>query len=150
FQVSKGRSAPKRLGTPSVARDSSRAESNLLQALRDADGNSASSYRERTCLEAQTGALNQRNRDAGNFCSICSRNLNRRRNRTLGRSKKIPDISWGLWPESAVIASRAAQTARRARSSRSEYARDLRDSRRRSPRIGLTKLRNSRRLSRGS
>src|SRR5205814_8630627 len=93
FPLSKGRSAPKRLGTPSVARDSSRAESNLLQALRDADGNSASSYRERTCLEAQTGALNQRNRDAGNSCSICPRNLNRRRNRTLGRSKKIPDIS---------------------------------------------------------
>src|SRR5437870_1845213 len=37
---------PFRLGTLSVARDSSRVESNLLQALCGADGNSASSYRE--------------------------------------------------------------------------------------------------------
>src|SRR5580765_2231180 len=70
FQLSKGRSAPKRLGTPSVARDSSRAESNSFQALCDADGNSASSYRERTCLKAQAGALNERHSDAANVCSI--------------------------------------------------------------------------------
>src|SRR4030095_16267191 len=97
FQLLKGRSAPKRLGTPSVARDSSRAEANSFQALCDADGSSASSYREWTCLKAQAGALNERNSDAANVCSISSRNLNRCRNRTLGRSKKIPDISRSLW-----------------------------------------------------
>src|SRR5262249_53653649 len=70
FQLSKGQSAPKRLGTPSVARDSSRAESNLLQALCDADGNSASSYREWTCLKAEAGTLKQRSSDAANVCSI--------------------------------------------------------------------------------
>jgi hypothetical protein len=150
FPIVKGRSAPKRLGTPSVARDSSRAESNSFQALCDADGNSASSYREWTCLKAQTGALNERNSDAANVCSISSRNLNRRRNRTLGRSKKIPDISRPLWLGYHDIASQTRRTAPRIQSSRSEYARDLRYSRGRSPRMGLTKQRNSRRLSRGS
>src|SRR5512132_2961528 len=84
------------LGTPSVARDSSRAESNSFQALCDAEGNSASSYREWTCLKARAGAFNERNSNAANVCSIGSRNLNRCRNRTLGRSKKIPDISRSL------------------------------------------------------
>jgi hypothetical protein len=88
-----------------VARDSSRAESNSFQALCDADGNSASSYREWTCLKAQTGALNERNSDAANVCSISLGNLNRCRNRTLGRSKKIPDISGSLWLDYDDIAS---------------------------------------------
>src|SRR5260370_27657320 len=86
------RSAPKKFGTPSAARESSRVQSNFLQALREANGNSAS-CRKWTCLTAHPGALNQRNSDATIVCSIGSRNLNRRRNRTLGRSKKIPDIS---------------------------------------------------------
>jgi len=89
----KGRSAPKRFGTPSAARESSRVQSNFLQALCDANGNSASSCRKWTCLTAHAGALNRRNSDAAIVCSIGSRNLNRRKNRTLGRSKKIPDIS---------------------------------------------------------
>jgi hypothetical protein len=33
------------------------------------------------------------------------KNLDRRRNRTLGRSKKIPDISVEIMPASAAIAS---------------------------------------------
>src|SRR6266496_4057774 len=89
----KGRSAPKRFGTRSAARESSRVQSNFLQALCDANGNSASSCRKWTCLKARAGALKQRNSDAAIVCSIGSRNLNRRKNRTLGRSKKIPDIS---------------------------------------------------------
>ena len=89
----KGRSAPKRFGTRSAARESSRVQSNCLQPLCDADGNSASSCRKWTCLTAHAGALNQRNSDAAIVCSIDLRNLNRSRNRTLGRSKKIPDIS---------------------------------------------------------
>src|SRR6476660_3125825 len=137
FQLSKGRSAPKRVGTPSVARDSSRAESNL-QALCDADGNSASSYRECTRLKAQTGTLNERNSDAANVCSLSSRNLNRCRNRTLGRSK-IPDISCSLWLAYHDIASQTRRAAPRIQSSRNEYALDLRYSRGRSPRTGLTK-----------
>src|SRR5215470_415624 len=138
FQLSKGRSAPKRLGTPSVARDSSRAESNLWQALCDADGNSASSYREWPCLKAQVGLLNERNSDAANVCSISSRNLSRCRNRTLGRSK-IPDISRSLWLAYHGIASQTRRAAPRTQSSRSEYARDLIYSRGRSPRMRRTK-----------
>ena len=90
---------------------------------------------------------------ASSFCSICSRNLNRRRNRTLGRSKKIPDISRRLWPVCRANASPRSQTGRTSRliqSSRSEYARDLMYSRGRSPRIGCIKYRNSRRGSLGS
>lgn len=127
------------LGTPSVARDSLRVESNSFQALCDADGNSASSYRERPCLKAQAGALNKRNSDAANVCSFSPRNLNRCRNRTLGRSKKIPDISGSLWLAYHDIASQAHYAAPRIQSSRSEYARDLRYSLARSPRMGLTK-----------
>src|SRR5947207_267997 len=91
FQLLKWRSAPKSFGTPSAACESSRAQSNFL--LCDANGNSASSCRKRTRLEAKPGALRQRNSIAAIVCSISSRTLNRRRNRTLGRSKKIPDIS---------------------------------------------------------
>src|SRR4029077_11949720 len=93
IQLLKGRSAPKKLGTPSAARESSRVQSNFLRALCDAKGNSASLCRKWTCLKARAGALKQRNSNAATVCSIGSRNLNRRRNRTLGRSKKIPDIS---------------------------------------------------------
>ena len=93
IQWLKGRSAPNRFGTPSAARESSRVQSNCLQPLCGADGNSASSCRKWTCLTAYAGALNQRNSDAAIVCSISLRNLNRCRNRTLGRSKKIPDIS---------------------------------------------------------
>src|SRR5262249_20832676 len=120
------------------ARDSSRAESNSFQALCDADGNSASSYREWTRLKERAGTLNERNSDATNVCSISSRNLNRCGNRTLGRSK-IPDISGSLWLAYHEIASQTRRTAPRIQSSRSEYARDLRYSRVRSPRMGLTK-----------
>ena len=138
-QLLKGRSAPKRFGTPSAARESSRVQSNFLETLCDANGNSASSCRKWTCLKAQAGALNERNSDATNVCSISSRNLSRCRNRTLGRSKKIPDISRSLWLAYHDIASQTRQTAPRIQSSRSEYARDLRYSRGRSPRMGLTK-----------
>ena len=92
IQLLKGRSAPKKIGTPSPARESSRVQSKFSLAL-CANGNSASSCRKWTCLEARAGALNQRSSEAATMCSIGSRNLNRRRNRTLGRSKKIPDIS---------------------------------------------------------
>src|SRR5436190_19904500 len=150
FPIVKRAERPEKFGTPSAARGSSRAESNSFQALCDADGNSASSYREWTRLEAQAGALNERNSDAANVCSISSRNLSRCRNRTLGRSKKIPDIWRSLWLAYDDIASQTRSTAPRIQSSRSEYARDLRYSRGRSPRMGLTKYRNSRRLSLGS
>jgi len=103
----KGRSAPKKFGTRSAARESSRVQSNCLQPLCDADGNSASSCRKWTCLTAHAGALNQRNSDAAIVCSIDLRNLNRSRNRTLGRSKKIPEISVEIMPPSAAIASGA-------------------------------------------
>src|SRR4029453_17759439 len=118
----------KRPGTPPVAPPPSRA-SNSFQvppSRDDADGNSASSYREWTRLKAQAGVLNERYSDATNVCSISSRNLNRCRNRTLGRSKKIPDISRSLWLAYDDIASQTRQTALRIQSSRSEYARDLR------------------------
>jgi hypothetical protein len=36
---------------------------------------------------------------------MVSKNLDRRRNRTLGRSKKIPDISVEIMPASVAIAS---------------------------------------------
>jgi hypothetical protein len=87
-----------------VARESSTVQSNFLQALCDANGNSAS-CREWTCLTAQAGTLNQRSSDAAKACSIGSRTLNRRRNRTLGRSKKIPDISPTIIAASGAIAS---------------------------------------------
>src|SRR6266498_4784753 len=99
----------KRAERPEKARDTVRGARiikspvNLLQPLCDANGNSASSCRKWTCLKPQAGALNQRNSDAANSCRIASRNLNRRRNRTLGRSKKIPDISRRLWPASVRL-----------------------------------------------
>jgi len=105
IQLLKGRSAPKRFGTPSAARELSIVQSNFLETLCDANGNSASSCREQTCLKARAGTLRQRNSDTANVCSIGSRNLNRRRNRTLGRSKKIPDIWRRLWSVSSAIAS---------------------------------------------
>src|SRR5881397_3832189 len=87
-QLLKGRSAPKRFGTPSAARESSRVQSNFLETLCDANGNSASSCRKWTCLKARAGVLRQRNSDAATVCSISSRNLNRRRNRTLGEDSR--------------------------------------------------------------
>ena len=102
-QLLKRRSAPKRVGTPSPARELSRVQSNFL--LCDANGNSASVCRKWPCLEPQAGALNQRSSDAPNICGISSRNLNRRRNRTFGISKKIPDISAGLCLRWRLIAS---------------------------------------------
>src|SRR3954451_21655192 len=48
---------------------------------------------------------------------------NRCRNRTLGRSKNIPDISRSLWRAYHHIASQRRRTAPRIQSSRSEYAR---------------------------
>src|SRR5207247_9359331 len=48
----KARSAPKRFGTRSEARESSRVLSNCLQTLRDDDGNYASSCRKWTCNKA--------------------------------------------------------------------------------------------------
>src|SRR6516165_7272262 len=101
--IVKRASAPKKLGTPSAACDSSRVQSNFL--LCDADGNSASVCRKWPCLEPHAGALNQRSSDATNICRIASRNLNRRRNRTFGISKKIPDISARLCLRWQLIAS---------------------------------------------
>src|SRR5437762_4934874 len=62
-QLLKGRSAPKRFGTPSAARGSSRVQSKFLETLCDANGNSASSCRKWTCLKARAGTLSQRNSD---------------------------------------------------------------------------------------
>jgi hypothetical protein len=80
-------------------------DSDNLQALCDAAGNSASLSRKWTCLEPQNRALNKRIRKDARVRIMVSKNLNRRRKRRLGRSKKIPDISPEIMPPSAVIAS---------------------------------------------
>lgn len=77
----------------SAARESPRIHSNSLQALCDAAGNSTSLSRKWTCLESQADVLNQRNSEDAQVRILVSKNLNRRRRRGLGRSKKIPDIS---------------------------------------------------------
>jgi hypothetical protein len=64
-----------------------------LQALCNADENSASRSRKCNCLEPQARALNQRSSEDAKVRIMISKNLNRRRKRRPGRSKKIPDIS---------------------------------------------------------
>jgi len=62
-------------------------------SIQTAGGNSTSLGRKWTCLESQAGALNQRSSEDAKVRILVSKNLNRRRRRGLGRSKKIPDIS---------------------------------------------------------
>src|SRR6266487_3325668 len=59
----------------------------------DAAGNSTSLSRKWTCLESQAGVLKQRSSEDAKVRILVSKDLNRRRRRGLGRSKKIPDIS---------------------------------------------------------
>src|SRR6266511_4049446 len=79
--------------------------------VRGAAGNSTSLGRKWTCLESQAGALNQRSSEDAKVRIQVSKNLYRRRRRGLGRSKKIPDISRGLWLAAFAIASGHADTA---------------------------------------
>src|SRR5204862_2875862 len=100
-QLLDGRSAS--IDALSVARESPRVHSNSLQAFCDADENSASRSRKCNCLEPQARALNQRSSEDAKVRIMISKNLNRRRKRRPGRSKRIPDISLRLWLRSTGL-----------------------------------------------
>jgi len=110
-QLLYGRSVPKAFGTPSAARQSSRAHSN--KALCDAVGNSASSSRDWTCLKRRARGLKQRHSQGAKLHTVVSKNLNRRRKRRLGKPNKNPDISAELWRRSRPIASTQNQSRSR-------------------------------------